>query len=94
MSEVEFTEEKQTQDYQRRFSKPMIPSSGTMTKLVQKWGLAKDEKSANRLFVIIICLCLVVIYIVFFKGSSNSFSHRSNIPPKNILETEPNFSQP
>ena len=78
MSDVEFTDEKQNQDYQKRFSQPAKRTSGAVTNLVKKWGLAKDEKSANRLFVIIICVCLVIICILWFTKSSNNSSQISS----------------
>ena len=78
MSQVEFTEETQNQDYQRRFSQPIKHTSGSLTKLVQKWGIVKNEKSANYFFIIVICICVLIIYILNFRTSSQSNSLQAN----------------
>lgn len=41
-------------------------NSGGITKLVIKWGLAKDEKGANTIMVIFSIICIVLAFYIGF----------------------------
>jgi len=82
MSEVQFTKEQ----YARRPQYAQVVSG--LTALVIRWGLAKNEKEAQRTLLIIagIAIVIAIAIPVFFGGSSEPSVPRSvidaGLPPE------------
>lgn len=46
--------------------RPSYNQGGGITKLVIKWGLAKDEKGANTIMVIFSVICIILSFVIAF----------------------------
>ncbi len=62
-------------DTENEFARPAAQSAGPkgLTKLVMKWGLAKDEKTAQYVLLgIAIVAILITLWLLFGQGGGSS----------------------
>lgn len=60
-------------DDEEEFPRPVaLQKSVGLVSLVQKWGLAKDDRQANYVLIGIIGACILIMFVVLFSGSDDS----------------------
>lgn len=76
MSDVQFSEE------QQYATPPPVVRQGGLIQLVQKWGLAKDEKGAQQVLLIIVGVAVLIAVVSIVLGGSSESS-----VPRSVIES-------
>jgi len=76
---VQFDEQNFSQMQNSNFGQP----KGISAKLIN-WGIAKDQKSANVVLIVVLILALVLtLFLIFSTGSSKNDFNTENYPEAN-----------
>ncbi len=81
MGQVEFIGEERPKYVSANYAVQNAPSSGGwLIRFLIKTGLAKGERGAERILIIIFCICLALTFFVLFRGSGGTHSSSPAIP--------------